>query len=103
MQIFKGIAVAWQVLKWTVKLKGLFETKGASLITTEKCLGYRLWLERTAHALETGNTKGLPTVIQWLFKNTTLDNELGRAAKDVLKSDKLATGDEALTEPYQMH
>lgn len=98
--MFQGIVIAWQVLKWMLNLRRNLETKGSSLITTEKCLGYRLWLERLAHALETGNMKGLPAIVQWLFKNTKLDNELGRAGKDILKSKKLEDNSPSL---YRMH
>jgi len=104
MGILKGVVVIWQVMTSVLKFRHNLETKGSSYITTEKCLAARLWLEKVFHALETGNTKGLPIVIQWLFKNTKLDNELGRAGKDILKSDKLATGDKVLNQPlYQAH
>ena len=100
-RFFTGFWSVIQAARWLLQQKKLMEQNVDAYLSTERALDWRLFAEKYARALESGNgnLKWLPGPIKWFFKNTTSENRVGWFAQQFLKSEKLARRDPILEFP----
>ena len=95
----------WNIASWLRQQKKEMEANAEAYLTRERAKEWRETSEKIFQALESGNgnMKRLPTVVQWFFKHTKADNNLGTFGMWYLKSEKLAQNSSVLSEPIKLY
>lgn len=96
----QALGAIWQIVRWLLQQKKALEADADAFLSDDRAKEFRLWLEKLAYTLEhgNGNLTMLPKWARWFFKQTTLDNRIGRFAQVCLKSSKLEKNDPAVKE-----
>ena len=91
---------AWAAIKWLRMQKTEMEKDVDGYFSEERARRWRLNCEKFFVALESGCSPPLPApmrkVCDWLFKRTTVENQIGAFAQHFLKSGKIAAADKEL-------
>jgi len=91
---------AWAALKWLCRQKKEMENDVEGYFSEKRARRWRLNCEKFLVALESGCSPPLPgalrKVCDWLFKRTTIENQIGTFGQHFLKSGKIAAADKEL-------
>lgn len=96
----QALGAVWQIVRWVLAQKRAMEANADAFLSDDRATELRLLSEKVFYALEhgNGNLTKLPKWARWFFKQTTLDNRIGRFGQVYLKSSKLEKNDPAVKE-----